>query len=310
METDISRGVPVVVAFTPNYFIPVATCLYSLFVSSGQADCYHIICLLSEELPEGMKSKIQQIGKGRSTYSFINLEGKMNDIYVDSKFTVATLYRLLIPDLLLDYDKILYLDCDVIVRNNLAELYRQTNLGNHYLAGVFEAPMDFQMPHIRAIGCTPATYINAGFLIMNLALLRADNMVGKFMETIRRELDFFDQDTLNICCHGRIMGLPPRYNSIRTFFLPQYKSSFLQQYTVQDWEDVQLHGTVHYTGAKPWNHFTVEFRLWWQYYDRLPGEVKSEWKINRQIYALYKFYSTVPGAALINGIRLLCRIYK
>jgi lipopolysaccharide biosynthesis glycosyltransferase len=305
------NDIPLVIAFTPNYFIPAATCLLSIFEHTDTEEHFHIICLLSEELPERLKQKIQEIGGKRARFSFINLQGKLPDIYVDEKYTVVASYRLLLPDLLPEYDKVMYIDCDVVVRNDLSTLYRSVELGNNYLAAVFEAPMDFQEEHLRQIGCDPSSYINSGFLIMNLALMRQDHLIHQFMEASKADyLEFPDQDVLNSVCKNRILSLPPYYNSIRTFYLPQYKRFFLRRYTEQEWKAVHLHGTVHYTGAKPWNHFTVEFKVWWQYYDRLPEDIKKEGRINKKMYYLYKLYKTVPGTWLINGIQLLYRKLK
>ena len=66
--------IPLVVAFTPNYFVPAATCLYSIFENMQMEVRLHIICLLSEELPERLKQKIQQIGGERACYSFVYLK--------------------------------------------------------------------------------------------------------------------------------------------------------------------------------------------------------------------------------------------
>ena len=303
--------IPLVVAFTPNYFVPAATCLYSIFENMQMEVRLHIICLLSEELPERLKQKIQQIGGECACYSFVNLKGRLQDIYVDTKYTEAASYRLLLPDLLPEYEKVLYIDCDVIVRNDLARLYYSTELGTHYLAAVFEAPADFQIEHLKAIGCAPSEYINSGFLIMNLELMRRDDMVAKFIEASKADyLEFPDQDVLNQLCKKRILGLPPYCNSIRTFYLPQYKRFFLQKYTEQDWIEVHQHGTVHYTGAKPWNHFTVEFQLWWQYYEQLPEEIKEEWQINKKIRFLSGLYGTSLGTLMINGFQSLYRKLK
>ena len=70
-----TNPVPVVIAFTPNYFIPASTCLYSIFASLDIEEQIHVICLLSEELPDRLKQKIQLIGGERAQYSFINLQG-------------------------------------------------------------------------------------------------------------------------------------------------------------------------------------------------------------------------------------------
>jgi len=305
------REIPIVLAFTPDYFIPAATCLYSLFSHACQGQNFHVICLLTEVLPERLQQKIRLIGKGKSYYSFINLQHCLHNIYVADKYTIAASYRLLLPDLLPEYSKVIYLDCDMIVRNDLGKLYHAVALGENYLAAVFETPLDFQKEHIEAVGCDPESYFNSGFLIMNLDLLRRDKMVQQFIEASKADdLEFPDQDVLNSLCKGRVIGLPPFYNSIRTFYLPQYKKCFLKKYTEQDWKEVHLHGTVHYTGAKPWKHFTIEFAVWWQYYKALPKVIKVEGNVNKRMYILFCFYRSCVGGLLINSFRFLYRKLK
>ncbi|XJR86934.1 glycosyltransferase family 8 protein [Elizabethkingia anophelis] len=241
--------VPVVLAFTPNYFVPAATCLYSILKHSAETENFHVICLLTEELPQQMKDKLQRLGNGRIRYSYIDLNGKLQGIYVDDRYTIAASYRLLLPDLLPEYNKVMYIDCDVIVRNNLYKLYQETDLGNNYLAAVFEASLDFQIPYIMSIGCEPGRYINSGFLIMNLEKLRKENMVAKFLEAARVEgLQFPDQDVLNQLCKGYILAFLLTimvyvlffYHSIKNIFLNTIqkktgvKFSSMGQYIIQE----------------------------------------------------------------------------
>ncbi len=303
--------VPIILAFTPNYFVPAATCILSILKNSKESDKFEVIVLLSEALPDSMKKKLRRLGDGRINFVFFNLEGRLNDIYVNDKYTVAASYRLLLPGLLPDHDRVIYVDCDVIVRNNLASLFHSIDLKDNYMAGVFEATLDFQESHLRELGCNPGEYINSGFLVMNLAQLREDKMVDKFVEASKAEyLEFPDQDVINQLCKGRIIGLSPVYNSIRTFFLPQYKSDFLKYYSEEDWNAVQEHGTIHYTGAKPWNAFTVEFLTWWQYYMELPKEIKDEGGINTKMFLFYRIYNTNIGYWLISQIQNMYRKYK
>ncbi|MDE5493053.1 glycosyltransferase family 8 protein [Elizabethkingia meningoseptica] len=307
----MSKAIPLVLAFTPNYFIPAATCLYSILKNSSEAEKLHVICLLTEELPLRMIEKLKRLTGDRIQYSFINLTGKLQDIYIDERYTVAASYRLLLPDLLPEYDQALYIDCDVIVRNNLAKLYNEIDLKDNYLAAVYEASLDFQIPYLNSIGSKPGEYINSGFLIMNLKQLRQDGMVAQFLKAAKADgLQFPDQDVLNQLCKGRILALPPYYNSIRTFFLPQYKKYFLKYYSEEDWKSVQEHGTIHYTGAKPWNNFTVKFKEWWDYYEQLPSEIKTEWTVNKKIHVLYKIYYTRIGNFLISTLQKLYRKLK
>lgn len=308
---NTDQKVPLIIAFTPNYFVPAAVCILSVLKHAGTADRFHIICLLTEPLPDRMQAQLRQLGGDRAHYSFIDLQGKLQGIYVDEKYTVAASYRLLLPDLLPEYDKVIYVDCDVVVRNNLARLYRETDLGNNYLAGVFEATLDFQVAHLKAVGCEPGEYVNSGFLLMNLKQLREDDMVSKFLSASRSEkLEFPDQDVLNRLCKGRILGLPPHYNSIRTFYLPQYKLDFLKYYTEQDWHELKEQGTVHYTGTKPWTAFTVQFGVWWAYYAQLPKEIKKEGQVSGKVKCLAQIYRTRLGAGLVDGLQAVYRKSK
>ena len=305
------KRVPVVMAFTRNYFIPAATGILSVLKNSMTSDSFHFICLLAEPLPSVIEEKLENINKDRSLFTFINMESKLKNININERYTVAAYYRLLLPNILLQYSKVVYMDCDMIIRNNLANLFNEIELGHNYLAGVFEATLEFQIQHMTSIGCEPGKYVNSGFLIMNLELLRRDGMVQKFLKALQQEkLEFPDQDVLNQLCKDRILGIPPYYNSIRTFNLPQYKVDFLRYYTKRDWEEVQMRGSMHYTGGKPWNEYAVKFDIWWNYYRMLPSDVKSGEPINNNMRVLSMFYTTIIGRLLIDGLQKVYRKMK
>lgn len=306
------KEVPLVISFTPNYFIPAATWLQSVLKNSNKNSLFHVICLLSENLPDKLKECLIKVDTlNRVSFTFINLEKKLQDVYVDKRYTIAASYRLLLPELLPQYDKVIYSDCDMIIRNDLAKLYHSVDLQDKYLGVVFESPLDFQEKNIRQLGCTPGFYFNSGFLLMNLKKLREDNMTPKFIEALKTDyLEFPDQDVLNVLCKRKVQGLPPYYNSIRTFYIPKYKVFFLKKYTEADWKSIWQHGNIHYTGDKPWNRFTVEFDVWWKYYWQLPQEVRKMDRYNKKMNALYRLYSTRTGKYLFEGIRSIYRKLK
>lgn len=301
MKTDKSnsRTTPIALGFTPGYLTPAATCILSILKQATTRDYFHFICLLTEDLPSEMQDTLVKLGGDKSRFSFLNC--KLQGTYVDEVHTVAASYRLLLPNLLPEYDKVLYVDCDIISRNNLADLYHTIDLRDSYLAGVCTAILDFQERYIRSIGCQPGKYINSGLLLMNLAKLRKDHMVEKFLEAAKvKGLQFPDQDALNQVCKGKIINLPPYLNSIRLFLLPQYKSFFLLHYTECDWEEVQYAGNVHYAGNKPWNRFTVIFDLWWDYFELLPENIKNLNQVNTKMKLLSGVYRRFIGKKLIN----------
>ncbi len=307
-KTIPKSAIPIALAFTANYVLPAAVTISSVLRNTESAERFHFICLMTEDFPPEIIQNLQKLGGERAFFSFINMAGRLQNIYIDDKYTVAASYRLLLPDLLPELDEVLYMDCDIIIQNNVAQLFRETSLDNFYMAGVFEAALPGQFAHLAEIDCEPGKYMNSGFLLMNLRRLRHDQMVPKFLEASKNDkLEFPDQDVINILCKDQLLGLAPHWNSIRTFLLPQYKGEFLTYYSEQEWKDVQKNGNVHYTGPKPWNSFTVKFDLWWRYYENVPLEIRQLSRINKKVYILYKIYANPIGGKLIRNLQYLYR---
>ena len=262
---------PLAIAFTPNYFVPAATMLRSLLdASTGD---FEVICLVTEEIPERMQEKLVRLGAGRLSFRFIPLKGRLEGIYTDPRYTEAASFRLLLPEILPEYDSLVYIDCDVIVRQDVGKLWRETDLGDNWL-------------------------------VMNLAQMRKEHVSERLLEACRVPyLEFPDQDALNQVCLGRVLQLSPVYNGIRTFFIPKYKPDFVRQYSEELWDEVQRNGTIHYTGGKPWDIFSVRFGDWWRTYECLPDEIKQEWKPSANTLLMWSFYRIRPIGTVVDFFR-------
>lgn len=295
---------PLAIAFTPNYFVQAATMLQSLLrASTGE---FEVICLVSDPIPAAMQEKLARLADGRMSFRYIPLKGRLDGLYIDPRYTEAASFRLLLPELLPEYEKILYLDCDIIVRQDVGKLFRETELGENWLGVVFEAPIEQQAERFRALGCDPSRYFNSGFLLMNLARMRDEKVTEKLLEACRVPyLEFPDQDALNQVCQGHVLPLSPLYDSIRTFFIPKYKPDFVRQYSEGLWDAVQKEGTIHYTGGKPWDLFTVQFGAWWRVFDTLPQEIRDEWRPAPKMYRFWKFYRIAPVGKTFDLLRKL-----
>ena len=299
---------PLAIAFTPNYFVPAATMLRSLLdASTGD---FEVICLVTEEIPVRMQDKLVRLGAGRLSFRYIPLKGRLVGIYTDPRYTEAASFRLLLPEILPEYDSLVYIDCDVIVRQDVGRLFAETDLGDNWLGVVFEAPIENQAERARAVGCDPQRYFNSGFLLMNLKQMRKEHVSERLLEACRVPyLEFPDQDALNQVCLGRVLPLSPVYNGIRTFFIPKYKPDFVRQYSEELWDEVQRNGTIHYTGGKPWDIFSVRFGDWWQVYDRLPDEIRQEWTPPAKVSRLWCIYRIPFAGCLFEMIRRIKQIF-
>ena len=293
--------IPLAIAFTRNYFVQAATTLRSVLDASPDGQ-FRVVCMLTEAIPQRMQDELKRMGKGRLELEYLPLKGRLQGVYIDPRYTEAASLRLILPELLPELERVIYLDCDIIVRQDLARLWKETDLGDNYLAAVYEAAIEGQAERFRALGCDPAKYFNSGFLLMNLAQMRTEKVSEKLLDACRVPyLEFPDQDALNQVCQGRVLPLSPLYNSIRTFFILKYKPDFVRQYGEELWGKVQREATIHYTGGKPWNLFTVQFGAWWRVYGTLPAEIKAEWTPGKMA-RFWKVYRT-PVGRIFDAVR-------
>src|SRR4051794_9072333 len=131
------------------------------------------------------------------------------------RFTPAMWYRLLLPELLSDVDRVLYLDVDTLALDGLAPLWR-TDLAGHWVAAVTNVFEPWSAGRPAALGLPgPAAYFNSGVLLFNLAEMRRDDR-GEALRTFAREhaneLLWPDQDALNVVLGERRLALHPRWN--------------------------------------------------------------------------------------------------
>lgn len=128
-------------------------------------------------------------------------------------------YRIFLPDLLPAADKVLYLDADILALHSVQPLW-ETDLGSHYLGAVTNV---FQADHLdrpARLGLEdPRSYFNSGVLLMNLALMRAEERTRALVEYARAQaekLSWPEQDALNVVLGHRRLPLHPRWNAMNS----------------------------------------------------------------------------------------------
>jgi lipopolysaccharide biosynthesis glycosyltransferase len=127
--------------------------------------------------------------------------------------------RLLIPELLPPtVQKVIYLDCDLIVDRDLYGLWRMDPMDNYLLAVGGRPIGSFHLrnhphPNLQAHRSDPA--FNSGVMVINLRLWREDEVAKKVLEFCAGWPElcrFADQDGLNAICAGRWGGLDNSWN--------------------------------------------------------------------------------------------------
>lgn len=146
-----------------------------------------------------------------------SLDNLSSKLFVRDYYSKATYYRIFIPSVFPQYDKALYLDCDIVVQGDVAELYN-TELGDNYVGAVPDEAVSCVPEFIHYVenflGIAREKYFNAGILVINLKALRETNFDKKFLGLIEsyKFIVAQDQDYLNVLCKDKVTYLPKTWN--------------------------------------------------------------------------------------------------
>lgn len=267
--------VPIAFAIDQRVEIPAGVAIFSLLQNAGEDTFYDIFILHSAGL-DFTESKIKALSDifANCRITFREVKDEFVGAYEIRGITEACYYRLLIPELIPEYDKILYSDVDVIIRQDLSGYYN-TEMGDAYFAGVNIVPsMDNKFAtHVKEIGLLLENgYFNSGSLVFNSKKLLADNIISEFRNQSVIQYKYQDQDIINIASVGKIKSLPLSFNFTTSFYQVVFseRSRISRQYGDEEIKDSLLRGTIHFTGAKPWKEVCLNMDIWWDYYRRSP----------------------------------------
>ncbi|ADL35136.1 glycosyl transferase GT8 family [Butyrivibrio proteoclasticus B316] len=273
-----------------NFIVPTYVAMHSLMHFADKRFDYIIYLLTPSNLP------IEQIDLIKSLESiFDNLEIRIIDMgsafsestIVLKHTSIPTMYRLLLAELLPEYDRCIYVDGDTIVCRDLSNLFT-VDMDNNYIGAVrdIEAAKYITGFDYRSRRPDTTGYINAGVLLMNLRKIREDNLIRDFLELSKEKLIFADQDILNIACKDKILFLELKYNALVKYRFLNYKedryAGFITKYFSVDeiHEAIDNPVIIHYAQpVKPWHTpYVYKGEYWFDYVKRyISHDVIENW---------------------------------
>lgn len=217
----MSKEIPVFFSTDDNYIPYLDVAVRSLIANASKEYNYRII-VLNTGLKADNIEKVKQNERCGFTIDFIDISESVKGIKSRFKnvyhFSIVTYYRLFIASLFPQYEKILYLDCDLVILGDISKLYN-TELGDNILGAAPEQYVqntaEFRSYAQIALGVDPDAYVNAGVLVINLKEFRNNNIEEKFIELITKyDFDLLDPDQayLNYLCQNKIHILPNGWN--------------------------------------------------------------------------------------------------
>lgn len=147
-----------------------------------------------------------------------------------SKWTPIGLIRYALTKVFTDFDRILAIDADTIVVEDIGDLFHLP-LEGYYVAGAKEPVISQNRKFL---------YVNAGVLMMNLKKLREDRKDDEIISLInRKHLFFVGQDATNYLCQDGILQISSDYNA-SDFTEPTEHKKVLHFAGKRDWLESEI----------------------------------------------------------------------
>lgn len=211
--------VPIAFASDNNGAVLLGVAVYSL-LASRNTDTLYIIYILSNDIQKENIDKLRAIIKAHDCelrVLEINKLIQSLDCSCEHLRWPPSMYaRMYLPSLLREESKVLYLDIDVLVLQDLAQMY-QRDSGEGALASVVFEKQNKDLEERKKLLHLEVDhqYFNSGVMLMELERMRQANTVQQIqhcMSDHKYKFLYPDQDILNIVLGSRVAELHPKYN--------------------------------------------------------------------------------------------------
>lgn len=280
-----SDNIPIVLASDDNYAPYLGVVIYSIIQNSAANHNYDFI-ILETRISRRYKEMIKSLGQGRQNVSvrFFDIQNlvslKRDLLKVCKHFSEESYYRFFILNLCENFDRLIYIDCDTLVRSDIAELFK-IDLGDNFIA----AARDVEM--LRLINEEEETksgyysayakdvlgirnlknYFQSGVMVLNVKQMIKENIQEKLFFKLFEvgEPYLVDQDIFNAVCEGRVTYFSPEWNFEWQL---NWKEDLKEHLPREIYETVkricEQPKIVHYCDGKPWKYPHLKLaHLWW-----------------------------------------------
>ncbi len=279
--------IPVLTCFDDNFVIPASVAFRSLVEHAEPANRYLIYILHSDISASNQQRLIDSLASfDNAVLSFVDMKGRLQELFdgtlTKSHYSKEMFYKLLAPSCFPQHDKMIVTDVDVIFLGDVSRDYLNFDVTQDiYLAGSPSlVKRDSWVDRFRRNYEKNFTSdeidrlkIGAGYYIVNLAKMRADNLeeaLLEFAQGNRHRLIQPEQDVLNLVCFPRISILPAD-SMVCTYCYDFYRTeSDLNEdlnYSADEVRRALAHPVqLHYAGVdKPWTRLgSTQSDVWFK----------------------------------------------
>lgn len=299
----MNNQISIVFASDNNYAQHIAVVIASIMAKTKEKVCFYVI---NDNISKDKIEKLRDTAVNFKTkIEFISVpEDKFSNVYLSGHVSKAAYFRLALADILPnDIEKVIYLDVDLLVYDDIKKMW-QIDLKNLPLAavpdyGIMASPRLCKQK-ADVIGLPVGEkYFNSGVLVVNLKEWRKEDYTKQILEIINNnQFPHHDQDALNKLFMHKWQALDLRWNIIPPVFNLFSKILLNSNFRKNAITARKNPGIIHYAGRyKPWE-FTLHNGFNDKYYQYLqltsfadssmpqPGKDMKGKSITRQLIRL------------------------
>ena len=269
-QNENNRAV-ITFATDSNYVYYTGVTVFTMLQHISADHKYHIVIMSSclkkseAEIFETLTAPYKNV-----SWEYIDMTQWITQIgeqnFYTGRYAIANYYRLFLCDVLKNEDKIIYLDSDIIVQDDIFKLW-EIDMQNYTIAAALDKnalrlPVSVEVVFLKKL-CKRLkikkahNYLNSGVLVMDLKKLRDMN----FLDIVKREVmtgikfELVDQDILNRVFENNYLRLDKAWN----------------HQPLQAGEEYQNDHILHISGLRPWESVNKPYaNIWWQTVEKTP----------------------------------------
>jgi len=219
------KTIPIFFSCDDAYIPFLSVSLTSMMESASESFLYYVRILHSRTISKHNQDKISSSHRHKNLIiEFVDITTyvvKISDkLHTRDYYSKSTYYRLFIPNLYPQYDKVLYLDSDIVICGDISALFN-TDLGDNLVGAIPDGAIlkvkVFQDYAEQRVGVEKYHhYFNAGILLMNTKRLREIDFETLFIDMLGKvTFDVAqDQDYLNAICKGKVTYIDETWNQM------------------------------------------------------------------------------------------------
>ena len=277
-EIETSGNIFPIVFSTDDNYAPYAGAAIESIKEHRSPCNYYRIFILHTGLTHAHIRKLESLGMEQVSVQCLDittlLQSKRTELPVTGNFTQECYYRILVPEIFAAYPYVVYLDCDLIVREDIAGIIPE-DMGDALIAAVHDCCPESDFSRLKQdFNLSWAECVNSGVLVFNTQSWNRDSITSRCFEMIlttpAQKLVYPDQDVINAVCKGRIYYLDYSWNYLwgMLFYSPEVfaiyssvVSNFAERFCI-----------IHYAGRKkPWDRRRLPYAdLFWDTAEKTP----------------------------------------